>query len=78
MADAPIGSAFVWVHDNLYYPKSLAVHIGREDLMIVGPSHFDDTQWRGRRYVAIEVDHAARLTDEQAENIKRARTLTRR
>lgn len=63
MLEAPIGAAFLWVHDQLHYPRELARHLGRTDLRIVGPSWLQNG-WRGLRLPALVVDHAAwgRLT----------------
>ena len=45
MQHAPPYSTFVWCNHNYHYPNSLAKHLGREDLKIVGP------EWvRARRH----------------------------
>ena len=65
MLHAPEGAVYVWVTGSLHYPKHLAHSLGRNDLEIVAPSWLSWDRWRGRRFSAIVVDHAARLTEDQ-------------
>ena len=40
MENAPYGATFVWCSNHgLHYPRMLAKHLGRDDLIIVGPFH---------------------------------------
>lgn len=59
------GGIFVWCNEQLTYPKSLAVSIGRTDIEIVGPDWLEQERYRWRELSDIAVDHAARLTDRQ-------------
>ncbi len=65
---APYGSIFVWVDQDLYYPKKIAHDLSRFDVVIVGPSIFDmrSSYLRGRTDI-ITLDHACRLTPEQSD-----------
>jgi hypothetical protein len=73
MLDAPIGAAFLWLRDELSYPRNLARHLGRTDLKIVGPSWLQHG-WRGLRLPALVLDHAAwgRLTRIQHDMLDNA------
>lgn len=63
MQDAPIGGIFVWVNSMVSYPKSLARHLGRDDL-VIQPLHWLRIEnIAGRDGLKIVVDHAARLDD---------------
>jgi len=63
MQDAPIGGIFVWVNSMVSYPKSLAKHLGRDDL-VIQPLHWLRIEnIAGRDGLKIVVDHAAMLDD---------------
>ena len=63
MQDAPIESIFVWCNSMVSYPKSLAKHLGRNDL-VIQPLHWLRIEnIAGRDGLKIVVDHAARLDD---------------
>ncbi len=66
MLDAPVGALFVWCNSMLYYPKSLAASLARNDLIIVAPSWLNGRMF-GEIAVAVIVDHAAMLTLEQRD-----------
>jgi hypothetical protein len=65
MQGAPQGAVYVWVNGHLDYPKNLARKLGREDLKIVSPQWVEDRRWSGLTFPAIDIDHAAKLTEEQ-------------
>lgn len=76
MQDAPQKAVFVWVNDQLQYPRVLATRIGRADLEIVSPHWLSDRRWLGRYFTGIVLDHAAALDDRQWEaywEVKNAR-----
>lgn len=68
MQRAERGAHFVWVNDQLHYPRELAEKIGRDDLKIVSPDFFSKDRWRGIQFTEIVIDHAAYLNDEQHRN----------
>lgn len=57
MAQAPADAVFVWCNSNLFYPKKLALHIGRSDLQIKPRNWVMSQQWMGLRR-AVVIDHA--------------------
>jgi len=59
MQEAPTGALYVWVNDQLGYPRRLAEKLNRTDLVIVSPG-----QIRFETLVAqsIVVDHATKWT----------------
>lgn len=71
MQDAPKGAYFVWCNGQLEYPKALAKKIGREDLKIIRPYDLERDRMCGIEFTGIVVDHAAVLTDEQRECLRR-------
>jgi len=42
MMAAPYRAYYVWVNGDLSYPKTLASHVGRQDLRIVPLRHFEE------------------------------------
>lgn len=56
MEAAPEGAVYVWCEDALTYPRRLAEHLGRTDLVIVSPS---DRRIRGANHVVF--DHFTKL-----------------
>lgn len=56
MLAAPKGAYYVWCNDNILYPRLLARHLGRDDLVIVPQSFI--RMMRGMRAECV-VDHAA-------------------
>ncbi len=58
---APQDAVYVWPNDHLAYPKALARHLGRIDLLIVAPGWLCDAHLCGR-ICEIVIDHAAYLT----------------
>lgn len=65
MLAAPKGALFIWCNGNLAYPRALAKHLGRSDLIVKAPAFFAITG--GVRFPALVVDHAAVLTDYQSD-----------
>lgn len=58
MINAPVNSVYVWLNSNLLYPRSLAKHLGRGDLIIRSCNGvFGDGSWRGVKQEII-VDHS--------------------
>lgn len=62
MREAPAGAIFLWGNKHKDYARALARHLGRGDLVIVGPAALAD----GGRYLItanadLVVDHAAWL-----------------
>lgn len=65
--NAPPNSIYVWVTDDLFYPRKLAEHLNRKDIKFWRFSEYpdrNDERLRGIR-VKIILDHAAwqRLRD---------------
>lgn len=69
MLEAPVGSLFIWCSDNKRYPFELSLWLGRADLNIAPPSYLESSSWRGKRWPAVVVDHAAQLTPYQMQNL---------
>lgn len=65
MQSAPEGAVYIWLSDNLWYPRDLAKRLRRSDLKIKGISVLDGCELRGMR-VPIIVDHAAELDERRA------------
>lgn len=59
--NAPQGAIYIWVSSDIYYPKHLARHLGREDLEIVGKNWLYGVKWHGREFTGVVVDHATRV-----------------
>lgn len=68
MRECPRESFFVWVNEDLYYPISLALYLGREDLRIVGPSFFDAEYRKFWRTSTVVLDHACVLRADRRRN----------
>lgn len=68
MRAAPDGAVYVWVNSHLAYPRALARSLGRTDLLVVSPGWVRASNLQGRR-VPIVVDHAARLTGDQLDEL---------
>lgn len=78
MIEAPKGAIYVWVNDMLDYPKRLAEHLGRGDLLIKSPRSVRLQTVAGRR-IGIVVDHATKWTQgisEAWDHLMDAPTLT--
>lgn len=69
----PTGAVFVWCSGDLHYPKALARSLSRQDVEVVKPIWLTSQAWRGRRFSAIEVDHAALLNIHQEECLAKAK-----
>jgi hypothetical protein len=78
MQDAPQGAIYVWVNAHLKDAEKIAFRAGRTDLMIVPPWHLENDRLRGRTLTGIVVDHAARLTDAQHNELTRLRAHVRK
>ncbi len=64
MQDAPQGAIYVWLNSQLNYPRKLAEHLGRRDLVIVPAACVNLGTVVGRRErVSMVADHATRWTD---------------
>lgn len=72
MLAAPKGATFIWVNHHLDYPKRLAKHLGRDDLMIVSPEWIGDKRWAGLDLTALVRDPDTQLTNEQWEQLHNA------
>ena len=77
MEAAPKGAIFVWCNGRTDYPILLARKIGREDLQIKSPSWLTSHVWRGVSLAGIVVDHAARLTGREWEELHYALACVR-
>ena len=56
--DAPKNSVFVWCNSHTYYPKRMAVDLGREDLRVVSKYWIlRADNYRGRN-LEVTFDHA--------------------
>jgi hypothetical protein len=73
MMAAPKGSVFVWCNNRSDYAKALAKHLGREDLSVQRLEWLNGDAWRGRTLPGLVIDHAAQLTEEQANIARRIR-----
>lgn len=62
MMEAPKGAIYVWINSHLDYPRRLADHIGRRDLVIVSAGSVRLETVMSKR-VAMVADHATRWTD---------------
>lgn len=65
MVGAPRDAVFVWVCDQLAYPRALAKTLKRTDLMIVGPQWLDRRNLVGREFSGVVLDHATAPNDDQ-------------
>jgi len=61
MRSAPRGATYVWVNDELTYPRDLARFLRRTDLRIVSPLALTDGRLLGLHVDQLVVDHAAKL-----------------
>ncbi len=71
MKQAPQGALFVWCNGVTSYARTLAREIGRHDLVIASPYDLESDRLRGQEFQAVIIDHAARLTPQQSEIVKR-------
>lgn len=62
MKKAPEGATYVWPNTHLHYPRRLAEHLGRHDLVIVSAGSVRRETVEGSR-ISLVVDHATRWTD---------------
>jgi hypothetical protein len=58
MREAPKGAWYVWPNGHYGYPKALANHLGREDLVIVSAGNLYYSTFLCRD-VEVVIDHAA-------------------
>lgn len=65
MKDAPLNAIYIWVNDNVWYPKQLAFELGRTDLLIRSPAVLNHRDVLRATLIPIVIDHAARLTPIQ-------------
>ena len=65
MTEAPKGAIYVWHSNVTIYPKKLAHHLDRDDLIIVGPGLFARGGWRGIRATDIVTDHQTQFSPEE-------------
>ena len=73
MQEAPKGAVFVWCNDKTSYPRDLARHLGRDDLLIKSPEWLEH-RWHGLSLTGVIVDHSASLTRAQWEGYQGALT----
>lgn len=59
MTAAPRGAVFVWGNENVYYPRSLAKALGRDDLVVRPMSWLEPHNFESRDFPGVVVDHAA-------------------
>ena len=78
MMDAPKKAIFIWINEDLHYPKSLAKSLGRRDLEIVSPYWLESCAFAGRILSGIIIDHATVFTLEQMCRLDEARRRIRR
>jgi hypothetical protein len=67
---APQGALYIWVNSNLFYPKMLAHHLGRQDIKFASPRSLRMRELQGRRRSQIIIDHAAVLDREMLDYIE--------
>lgn len=69
MLDAPRGALFIWPVSTLSYPKALACHLERQDLIIAGPSALFEggRRWFSERLPGVVVDHACQIDGRDME-----------
>lgn len=72
MIEAPEGAFYVWCNGNTYYPRRLALHLGRRDLRVVGSDWLMNP---GNVFSALDVviDHALEPTYRQMDAIDHIR-----
>ena len=56
MSEAPEGAFFVWCTGDVFYPRKLAAHIGRTDIIIKPRSWLSGNGWRGLERMVV-IDH---------------------
>lgn len=62
--DAPIGAVFICLNQtNVDDVRKLCSELCREDLILKSLSWLDSTDWRGRRFTGVILDHACWDTD---------------
>jgi hypothetical protein len=72
MKEAPHGAVFVWCTGDLYYPKMLARHLGREDLKVKSFSWLQrEEMYNLKPEIVVVVDHATRLNSYAIEALMR-------
>jgi hypothetical protein len=52
------GGYFVWLHSNIYYPRQLALKLGRGDIKIMSPEWVLNRRWEGLKLPDLVLDHA--------------------
>lgn len=72
MQSAPQGSLYIWPNSQLDYPKQLAQHLGRGDLVIVNQYNLTENTLRAKNWPGIAIDHAANLNDRQKQWVSQA------
>lgn len=68
MLAAPNGAVFVWCNKFTSYAKSLVHHLMRDDLVVVPVGWLTGDGWRGQTLPGLVIDHAAQLTESQADS----------
>lgn len=63
--NAPLGAIYVWLNNDLHYPRRIAEEQKRTDIKFVGPNWLDKQGFRGLSLSGLILDHATHLTDEQ-------------
>lgn len=77
MQSAPDKALFIWRNSQLSYPILLAKKLGRGDLHISPLSVLDGPTLRGREFAGVILDHAASLSEPQANEFEWARDRVR-
>lgn len=78
MLNAPQGAVFISCHHGvLGHDKRLAIKHGRPDLKVFDSSWITSGRWHGQLFTGIVIDHAARLTTTEREQLKHAITRIR-
>ena len=71
MLAAPKGAVYIWPNSHLYYPKHLAIDLGRADLIIRGAEVFDTNFFfLGGHFSGLILDHAVTLFGKRANNYR--------
>lgn len=70
---APKGATYVWVTQDVYYPKKLAAFLCRTDLVFVGPNELEYRRLAGRETLDVVLDHAVIMTEDQRYGYNRWR-----
>lgn len=63
MIEAPLGAWYIWPSANYAYPKHLAAHLGRSDLVILAADTLTVERVLSSAKPVV-IDHAARVYSE--------------